>query len=317
MTEIHDRLSLFFVALALAMPCLAGTAQKWDDVPKPVRETILANGGAEGPVDLESEVIDGKAVYEASVKGKDGVVRDLNIRADGKLVRIKTDDAADSAAERAERGKKLLAGVKFSHPREITHPFLPLSSLKQDVIEGTEDGKKTRIERTAKPDVRKSFKIGGQDVEAFVVEDREFADGQLEEVTLDYFAQDDNGTVYYLGEDVDEYKAGKVVGHEGAWAVGKDTPVPGVLLPASPKVGDRFRSEDVSEQIGEMDEVVSVSETVTVPAGTFANCLKVKEKLADGATEYKYYAKGVGVVREVPHDGDELLQTHTTTAPVK
>jgi hypothetical protein len=315
MSKVTETLIVSALSLATALPCFAGKAQKWDDLPKPVRDTILANGGKEGgPVDKESEVKDGKAVYEAGVKDKDGNVRDLVITEDGKLVETKTDDAGDLATEQAERGKKVLAGVKFSHPAEITNPYLPLSSLKQDIFEGTEDGKKTRVERTAKPDLHKTFKIGDQTVEAFVMEDRAFENGQLAEVAIDYFAQDDNGTVYYLGEDVDEYKDGKIINHDGSWMVGKDTEVPGVQLPAHPKVGDKFRSEDVSKEIGEIDEVVSINETVTVPAGTYTNCVKVKESLADGTTEYKYYAKGVGVVREVPHDGDELLISHETKA---
>ena len=77
------------------------------------------------------------------------------------------------------------------------------------------------------------------------MEDREYAGGKLAEVTLDYFAQADDGTVYYLGEDVDEYKDGKVVGHSGAWLLGKDTQKPGVLMPAHPEIGDKFKSEDV------------------------------------------------------------------------
>ena len=62
----------------------------------------------------------------------------------------------------------------------------------------------------------------------------------------------------------------------------------------------------------EDDEVISVSESVTVPAGSYKDCVKVKEMLADGTTEYKYYAKGVGVVRETPAVGDVLLKSHTT-----
>ena len=314
----RQRLQASGIALALAFSCalesavFAGSAKAWDDVPKAVRDTVLANGGKEGPVDKESEVKDGKAIYEASVKGKDGIVRDLVITEDGKLLETKSDDADDKATERAERGRKLLKGVKFSHPTEITNPYLPLSSLKQDIIEGMEDGKKTRVERTAKPDLHKTFKIGDQTVEALAVEDRAYEDGHLAEVALDYFAQDDDGTVYYLGEEVDEYKDGKIANHEGSWQVGKDTQVPGVMLSAHPKVGDRFRSEDVSEAIGEKDEIVSITETVTVPAGTFKDCVKVKELQADGTTEYKYYAKNIGIVREVPHDGDELLKSHET-----
>ena len=291
MSSANTRAGLRFVAALLlctvAPISLAGKPQKWDDLPKPVQETILKNGGqAGGPADKESEVKDGLAVYEASVKDKDGNVRDLVITADGKLVEIKTDDAADLAAERAARAKKVLAGVKFTHPTEITNPYLPISSLKQDILEGTEDGKKTRIERTAKPDLHKTFKIGDQTIESFVVEDRAYEDGQLAEVALDYFAQDDNGTVYYLGEEVDEYKDGKIISHDGSWMLGKDTAVPGVIMPAKPKLGDRFRSEDVSAEIGEIDEIVSLSEDVKVPAGTYKDCLKIKESLADGTTEY-------------------------------
>ena len=89
--------------------------------------------------------------------------------------------------------------------------------------------KRVRIARTAKPNVRKTFKIGDQSVEVFAVEDREWEDGVLAEVAVDYFAQADNGTVYYFGEEVDEYAKGKIIGHEGSWMFGKDTPVPEFL----------------------------------------------------------------------------------------
>ena len=195
----------------------------------------------------------------------------------------------------------------FSHPREITNSWLPLTLLKQDVLES----KSERVERTVKPDVHKVFKIDGQAVEALAVEDREFAAGKLKEVTLDYFAQADDGTVYYLGEDVDEYKNGRIIGHSGAWLLGRDTKKPGVLMPAQPKVGDTFRSEDVPKITWEADEVVANSETVTVPAGTWTNCLKIKEQTSDGDMEYKFYAPGVGCVKEVESDGELSLKSHT------
>ena len=196
----------------------------------------------------------------------------------------------------------------FSHSREITNPYLPLASLKQDILEN----KSERVERTAKPDVKKTFVIGGQTIAALAVEDTEFVGGKLTEITLDYFAQDDDGNVYYLGEDVDEYKNGKVSGHSGAWLLGKDTQTPGVLMPAHPKVGDKFMSEDVPKITWEKDEVVSISETVTVPAGTFPNCVKIKERASDGATEYKFYAPGVGCILEAESDGELPLKSHTT-----
>jgi hypothetical protein len=263
----------------------------------------------------KSANVNGKTLYEAPVKDKDGKVVDLQITEDGKFIEAKTDDAADAAAEKADRAKAILAGVKFSHPREINHPYLPLASLKQDILEGTEGGKKTRVERTLLPKKRRTFTIGDQEVESLVMEDRVFVNGELEEIALDYFAQDDNGTVYYLGEDVDEYENGKIKNHEGAWLLGKDTPIPGVILPAHLKVGLKFKPEDVSKEIMEDDEVISLSETVTVPAGTFHNCVKIKELLGDGSTEYKYYARGIGAVRESPADGDELLISHNKPVP--
>ena len=200
---------------------------------------------------------------------------------------------------------------RFSHPRDINNPYLPLASLKQDILQN----EKEHVERTVRPEIHKTFQVGGQTVEALTVEDREFnAGGELIEATRDYFAQDDDDNVYYMGEDVDEYQNGKITGHSGAWLFGKDTQKLGLLIPAHPKIGDKFKSEDVSKEISESDEVVSVSETVTVPAGTFSNCVKIKETLGDGTAEYKYYAPGVGVVREVPPEGDELLKSHSKVA---
>lgn len=309
-------IALLALGLALTSAAWAGTEMRWADVPEAVRAAVLANGGTAGQaVDDEGKKINGKAIYEASVKDKDGNTADLVINEDGKLVETKHDDAADAAAERADRAKKLLVGVKFSHPRDITNPYLPLAALKQDIIEGSEDGKKTRVERTLKPEIHKTFKVAGQKVDSLCMEDRIFVGGVLEEVALDYFAQDDAGTIYYLGEDVDEFdEHGKLAKHnppDDAWLTGKDTPAPGVIMPAHPKVGDKFRSEDVSATIAETDEVVSLDESTTVPAGKFEHCLKMKETLADGAVEYKLYAPGVGVVRETPATGDELLVSHT------
>jgi len=317
-TKIRLNIQPIIVVITIALACaagpsaFAGKAQKWKEVPEAVRATILANGGkADGRVDKESEKIDGKVIYEAVGKDKDGNEVDLVVNEEGKLVMTKNDDAADRTQEQAAKAVKALKGVKFSHPRDINNPYLPMGTLKADTLEGKEGAKKIRIERIAKPDVRKTFKIGGQTVEALAVEDREYENGELAEVAMDYFAQSDDGTVYYLGEDVDEYKKGKLVGHSGSWMLGKDTQKPGIILPGHSKVGDKFKSEDVSKEIHEDDEVMSLSEKVKTPAGTYDNCIKVKEKLADGAVEYKYYASGVGVVREVPEGGDVLLTSHT------
>ncbi len=306
------------IFVALAFTSRAGTELKWTDVPEAVRATVLANGGtAEQTVDRENGKKNGLAIYEASVKDQKGETADLVITEDGKLVETKHDDATDAAGEqRAARAKKVLADVRFSHPRDIDNTYLPLAKLKQDIIEGSEDGKKTRVERTLKPEVHKIFKVTGQKVDSLCMEDRIFVSDVLAEVALDYFAQDDAGTVYYLGEEVDEFdEHGKLAKHnptDDAWLTGKETPVPGVIIPAHPKVGDKFKSEDVSDKVDEVDEVVAVDATTTVPAGKFEHCVKIAEQVPGENLEYKFYAPGIGVVRETPATGDELLISHTT-----
>jgi hypothetical protein len=202
----------------------------------------------------------------------------------------------------------------FTNPMAIANTYLPLANLNQDILEGEEGGEAVRVERTrthpARQDGPKTFTVNGQTVEVLVMEDREFINGELAEVTWDYFAQSDDGTVYYLGEDVDIYENGLVVSHEGAWLYGVHTDKLGILMPANPQIGDKFRAEDVPGITRENNEVVSLSETVTVPAGTYTNCLKIKE-ITGGEVEYKYYAPNVGVVKEEPEDGELNLKSHS------
>jgi hypothetical protein len=103
-----------------------------------------------------------------------------------------------------------------------------------------------------------------------------------------------------------------VVGHSGAWMLGKDTQTPGLLMPAHPKVGDKFKSEDVPHITWEADEVMSVTETVAVLTGTYQNCVRIKETASDDSTEYKLYAPGVGCVKEIEGKTGLSLTSHTT-----
>ena len=143
-------------------------------------------------------------------------------------------------------------------------------------------------------------------VETRVVEDRETKNGQLVELTRDYFAVDRyTGDVYYFGEDVDTYRNGKIVAHEGAWRSGSSGARFGLMMPGSPKVGQRFYQEQAPGVAMDRAEIVAVGETVRTPAGIFANCVKVKETnpLEKSRAEYKWYAPGTGMVKE----GDVVL----------
>jgi len=205
----------------------------------------------------------------------------------------------------------------FARPQEITHPYLPLASLKQDVYEGKVGARKLRLERTARPELRKRFKVGGEVVTALGVENRAYVDGTLARAMVEYLAQADDGAVYRLGVGVDQYINRQVSGHAGSWLLGVDAKAPDVVLPAKPKVGDRFRSAGGPKAAREEDEVVSVSEKVTVPAGSFANCLVTRAIFPDGRVERRYYAEGVGCVKVAWDRGELLLTARNTTATAK
>ena len=138
-------------------------------------------------------------------------------------------------------------------------------------------------------------------VETRVVEDRELKNGQLIELTRDYYAIDSvTNDVYYFGEDVDVYKNGKVVGHEGAWLSGVNGAKFGMMMPGTPKAGQKFYQE-VAPGVG-MDrfEILSVSEKIPTPAGTFEKCIHVVEssELEKGLHDHKGYAPRVGQVKD-------------------
>ena len=139
-----------------------------------------------------------------------------------------------------------------------------------------------------------------------VVEDRETKNGQPVEVTRDYYAIDSRtGDVYYFGEDVDTYKGGKVVGHEGAWLSGVKGARFGLMVPGEIKVGRKFYQEVAPGIAMDRAEVISAVEKVTTPAGAFDNCVHLKETspLEKGAADHKWYAPGVGLVK----DGEFVL----------
>jgi len=141
-------------------------------------------------------------------------------------------------------------------------------------------------------------------VETRVVEEREEKDGQPIEISQNYFAIDKTtGAVYYFGEDVDIYKKGKVVSHEGAWLSGVNGAKFGMMMPGKPKVGERLQQEIAPKVAMDHCEIVALDAEIKTPAGTFKNCLRTKEGSAiEKGTSEKVYAPGVGLVKD-----DEFL----------
>ncbi len=138
-------------------------------------------------------------------------------------------------------------------------------------------------------------------VETRVVEDREMKNGQLVELTRDYYAIDSTtNDVYYMGEDVDVYKNGKVTGHAGAWLSGVNGAKFGLMMPGTPKAGQKFYQEQAPGIGMDRAAILSMNEKIVTPSGTFENCVHVVETsaLEKGLHDHKWYAAGVGQVKD-------------------
>jgi len=134
-----------------------------------------------------------------------------------------------------------------------------------------------------------------------VVEERETKNGTPVEVSRNYFAMSRRtNSVFYFGEEVDTYRDGKVSGHEGAWlANGRDVNF-GLMMPGEVLLSARYYQEIAPKVAMDRAEIVSSTEPVTTPAGTFTGCVKIEETtpLEPGAREYKYYARGIGLIKD-------------------
>lgn len=188
----------------------------------------------------------------------------------------------------------------------IDNPLFPAPVGAKWVYEAeTEDGLE-RIEISVDAETKDVYGAAAR-----VVRDTVTVDGELVEDTWDWYAQDGAGNVWYLGEDTCEYEAGECVDHVGAWEAGVGGALPGVVMLAKPEVGVEYRQEFLEGEAEDYAEVVSMNETVTVPAGTFEGCMKTRDRstLDPELDELKYYCAGVGTV--LVEEGDvrvELLE---------
>lgn len=153
-----------------------------------------------------------------------------------------------------------------------------------------------------------------QGIEATVVHDVVSDRGDLVEDTLDWYAQDDCGNIWYLGEKTAEYENGVVVSTEGSWEVGVDGAQAGVIMPADPVHGMTYRQEYLAGEAEDAATVLSTDERVSVPYGNFKNALLTRDytPLHPKLVEYKLFAKGVGPVLVlglfVGADREELIR---------
>jgi len=173
----------------------------------------------------------------------------------------------------------------------------------QLVLEGVEKKETTRLVITV---LNETKKIGG--IETRIVEENESVNGKTVEISRNFFAFcKQNSNIYYFGEEVDIYKNGKVVSHDGAW-IAEGNNKAGIAMPGSIILGAKYFQEIAPGIAMDRAENISTSEKTTTPAGRFTNVLKVKETtpLEPKVKDHKLYAPGVGLIK----DGDMLLTKH-------
>jgi len=210
-------------------------------------------------------------------------------------ITLTVSTAAGAANQRLVVDDVGIRPADFSASTTVDNPLAPLSQVVHAVSLGVDQGDPLRIETTLLPETR-TIRWRGGSTEVIVSQYLAIVDGELVEVTYDWFAQDDDGNVWYFGEDVVNYERGKVANDHGSWIAGADGP-PGMLMPDDPQVGDVFHPENIPGLVYEEDRVISTSETIDGPQGPIDGVLEVREELKDGTIEKKFWAPGYGEFR--------------------
>jgi hypothetical protein len=188
----------------------------------------------------------------------------------------------------------------------IDNPYLPLRPGTTLIYEGMSGGEREVVKVTVTDDTKDILGIT-----ATVVRDRVFVEGKLAEDTFDWYGQDRQGNVWYLGEDTKEYENGKVVSTEGSWEAGVDGAQPGIIMLGDPQPSDTYRQEFYEGEAEDVARVLALDESVTVPYGSFDGVLRTEDwtPLEPKIRENKFYARGIGVVFErLVRGGKEVLR---------
>jgi len=184
---------------------------------------------------------------------------------------------------------------------EIDNPYWPMKPGSHWVYRETDA--EGDVQRNDVIVTNKTKTIMG--IEAVVVHDTVRQGGQLTEDTFDWYAQDSEGNLWYLGEDTTEYENGKVKTKEGSWEAGVDGALGGIIVPAHPEPGLTYREEYYKGHAEDGAEVLTLDAHAKVPYGTYEHVLQTRNfsPIEPDVVEEKFYAQGVGVVLEITVSG--------------
>ena len=182
----------------------------------------------------------------------------------------------------------------FSDPTHVTNPLFPVSELDSVVFSGHEGDQPFHTETTLLPYTRVIEWSPGQQVKTLVSQYMAYVGGRLLEVALDYYAQADDGSVWYLGETVQDYAgSGLPDTTEGTWLAGVDGP-PEMIMPGHPQVGDVHRAENIPAVAFEEVTIKKLQQTVPGPMGPVHGAMVARELHDDGTFSDKIFAPGYG-----------------------
>lgn len=259
--------------MLLAAGLLIGLAslQGCDELSSPTAEGALLGPGSENPLTM----------------GKTEETLGLELTADKKL------------------SPELCAFNRGGFTLDPENDYFPIGVGSRWVFEGQEDGVSKRLEITVLNEIEV---VGG--VRTRVIQEREWADGELFEDARNFFTIARDETACYFGEKVDFYEDGKIVSHQGTWRADAPGNKPGIIMPAEPALGQKFQMEHAPKVAEDQGTIVAVGKTVRVPAGRFTRTIRVKEvNPLDGDIGFKWFVKDVGFIGDGPF---ELVRYHVT-----
>jgi hypothetical protein len=184
---------------------------------------------------------------------------------------------------------------------EIDNPYWPMTPGSRWVYRETDaEGSVARVVVTV---TDRTKTIAG--IDARVVHDQVTEDGEIKEDTFDWYAQDADGNLWYLGEDTTEYENGKPKTKEGSWEAGVDGALAGIIMPADPRVGQTYREEYYKGHAEDGASIIGVNGLAKVPFGRFEHCVQTRNfsGIEPDVIEEKLYARGVGVILEITVSG--------------
>jgi len=269
-----------------------------EQTPAAVRRTIERELVGAQLEDIARKERQGKTIYETDII-RAGHKWEVVVGEDGVIIsKLQEGSAEERQADKQEKPSASKAGWRDTFAVNKGE----LAATGANSYFAIQPGKVLKL-ASGKDRLTVSILPGTKTVDGVVVgvlEEREEKNGELIEVSRNYFATDpQTGDVYYFGEDVDNYQGGKLINHDSAWLAGEKGARFGLFIPGKPKVGDKYYQEIAPKVALDRVEIVSVDETVKTPAGTFKHCVHLRETTPlEADVSHKYYAPGIGMIKD-------------------